>query len=117
MSMSSDRLEKREHPRHPYRISCTFRVAGIEYCGFIANVSARGFFIQSNAQPDSGTEVFVTIRSEPAMEIMGQIVRRRERHPDLATIDLVGVAVQFGSAPEAYYQLVMDLEEKALPKS
>jgi hypothetical protein len=108
---------KRRYNRHSYRIPCKFRVDGTDYRGFVTNISARGFFIQSNILPTEGGEVLVEIRTDPPMQIVGSIARRRDRHRELVAVDSAGLGVEVDSAPEAYYQLMMMLEDKSLARA
>lgn len=115
--MPPDHSNKRRFTRHPYRIPCNFRVGARDYRGFVVNISARGFFIQSNILPSEGEEILVKIGTDPAMDVVGSIARRRDRHRDMVSVDSAGLGVEVTAAPEAYYQLVMMLEEKLLAKA
>ncbi len=112
--MSSPDGDHRQYERYDWRIPCVFQIAGTRYQGFVSNVSARGFFIQSSSRFDSDSEVQVTIEEEggPPIVITGRVARRRNAHRSIASVDKSGLGIQIDSAPEAYYQLVLALEEK-----
>lgn len=114
-SMSDEeKTEQRQYRRHPRRLACNYRVEGKELRGFITNVSARGFFIQARNHPEPGAEVIVTIEHEPTPPIVvtGTIARLRKTHRSMANIEQPGIGIQIDSAPEDYYQLVLDMEQK-----
>lgn len=115
--MSPEAPDKRHHDRHAYQIPCDFRVGGSDYCGFVINISTRGFFIQANVVPTAGREILVDIRTDPGMKVVGSIARFRGRHRNRVSMDSPGIGVRVDSAPEAYYQLVMMLEDKGLARA
>ena len=105
--------KRRKFRRHRVRLPAEFRVGGRDYRGFVVDLSASGLFIQSSAGGlESGTDAVVSIRSEPAMQVIGKITRQRARHRDMATIESPGIGIRIESAPEEYYQLVLTLESE-----
>lgn len=109
-----DNSNKRQYRRHSRRLSCIYRVEGKDARGFITNISARGFFIQARNHPEPGADVIVTIEHDPTLPIVltGTIARLRKTHRSMANIEQPGIGVQIDSAPEDYYQLVLDLEQR-----
>ncbi|MFT5696783.1 MAG: Tfp pilus assembly protein PilZ [Myxococcota bacterium] len=112
--MQTETPEQRQYRRHAWRLSCEFSSDTGAQRGFITNVSARGFFIQTRAKLEAGTEVVVVITSEssPPISVTGTVARSRRPHHSMASIEQPGLGVQIASATEDYYQLVLDLEEK-----
>lgn len=112
--VEDEKKDKRRYRRHMRRLSCSYRVGGSEQRGFITNISARGFFIQSRSHAELGAEVVVTIEHEPTPPIIvnGTIARQRKSHRSMSNLEQPGIGVQIDSAPEDYYQLVLDLEKK-----
>ena len=82
--------------------------------GFVTNVSARGFFIQTRDLVEFGDAVLVTLELDRHMPIVvtGTVARSRPSHRSVSSIDQSGISVRIESAPEDYYQLVLELEEK-----
>jgi hypothetical protein len=109
-----EKTDLRKHRRHSRRLACRYRVEGEERSGFITNVSPCGFFVQSRQQHAAGTEIMVTIENEPMppIVVLGRVVRQREAHRSVSSIEQSGIGVQIHSAPEDYYQLIFDLGPK-----
>jgi len=109
-----EKTDLRQYRRHSRRLACLYRVEGEERSGFITNVSPCGFFVQSRQQHTAGTEIMVTIEHEPTPPIVvfGRVVRQREAHRSVSSIEQSGIGVQIHSASEDYYQLIFDLELK-----
>ena len=112
--MSAEREELRQYQRHPRRIACTFRAANANQRAFIINVSARGFFIETRVQPTPGEEILVSIeldRDAPIC-VAGSVARTRRPHRSTTMINKSGFAIKISSAPEAYYQMILEFGEK-----
>lgn len=109
-----ERKNQRQYRRHARRLACTYRINGAGQRGFITNISARGFFIQARNHPEAGSEIIVTVEHEPTPPIVvtGTVARARKAHRSMANLEPPGIGIQIDSAPEDYYQLVLDLEEK-----
>lgn|GEM_PF-3446231 len=109
-----EKKDQRQYRRHARRLSCGFRVAGSENRGFITNISARGFFIQARNHPEPGGEIVVTIEdkgSDPIV-VTGTVARMRKSHPSLSSIVQPGIGILVNTAPESYYQLILEFEQK-----
>jgi hypothetical protein len=109
-----EKKDQRQYRRHTRRLSCGFRVAGRDNRGFITNISARGFFIQARNQPEPGDELVVTIEdkgSDPIV-VTGTVARMRKSHPSLSSIVPPGIGILVNTAPESYYQLILEFEQK-----
>ena len=112
--MASDQDEQRQFRRHAWRLACAFRTSEGDQRGFITNLSARGFFIQTRCRPGAGEEITATVenaRSAP-FELRGKVVRAQRSHRSMSALDQSGIGVQIDSAPEVYYQLVLEFEER-----
>ncbi len=112
--MSSGQDEQRQYRRHSRRVPCAFRVANEDQRGFVTNVSARGFFVQTRSRLEPGTDLLVTIESDSTSPIVvkGAVARVRKSHRSMSSIDQSGMGIEIESAPEEYYALVLELEEK-----
>lgn len=106
--------EQRQYKRHSFRLPCTFRILQGEQVGFITNLSARGFFIQTRSKADADADIIVQAQTEndPMMIITGTVVRERRSHRSMAAIEQPGIGVKIETAPESFYQLVLEMEEK-----
>ena len=105
--------EKRVYVRHGRRLPCVIQVEGERHRGFIANLSASGFYVQSSSKVEPPTPVLVTIEHDGRpIVVSGQVARRHQSHRAIAAVDRPGLGIQVHSAPESYYQLVLDLEAK-----
>ena len=113
-SEQSAQKEMRQYQRHARRAACSFQSPEGTQRGFITNVSARGFFIQTRNRLEPATEIVVTIENDPdpPMIVTGTVARARSSHRSMSSIDQSGIGVQIDSAPEDYYRLVLELEEK-----
>lgn len=106
--------EQRRSKRHAFRLPCTFRLPEGDQAGFITNISSRGFFIQTRCSADSGMQVVVTVQYEPdpAMLITGAVVRARRSPLSMTSLEQPGIGIKIETAPDTYYQLIQDLEQK-----
>ncbi len=108
--MESDNTshEKRAFQRSRCRIACELTLEGRTYSGFLLDLSARGCFIQTNANAVSGTEVAVIIRpvrAEP-IEVIGVVSRSRHGYRALRTVRTAGIGIEIKNAPESFFALV-----------
>jgi hypothetical protein len=111
---NDEKKDQRQYRRHNRRLSCCFRVAGSDKRGFITNISARGFFIQARNHPKPGGEVVVTIDDKGSNPIVvtGTVARMRKIHRSMSNIEQPGIGILVNTAPESYYQLVLEFEQK-----
>jgi hypothetical protein len=109
----NENTDKRQYRRHARRLFCSFRVAGSDSRGFITNISARGFFIQARNHPEPGGEVVVTIEGKDSDPIVvtGTVARMRKSHRAMANIVQPGIGILVNTAPESYYQLLLEFEQ------
>ncbi|MCP5041967.1 MAG: PilZ domain-containing protein [bacterium] len=106
--------ERRQYQRHAWRLPCTFRLPEGEQVGFATNISARGFFVQTRCKAQPGEQIVVTIEHEPdpPMILTGAVVRARRSHRSMSSVEQPGFGFRIDTAPETFYCLVLDLEEK-----
>ncbi len=106
--------EQRQYKRHAFRLPCTFVLPEGEQVGFVTNVSARGFFVQTRCKADAGLQILVTVQHEPdpPMLITGTVVRQRRSHRSMGAMSQPGIGVKIDTAPESFYRIILDLEEK-----
>jgi len=105
--------ERRKFQRHARRLPCSFRLSNEPQVGFITNVSARGFFIQTRCKAQPGEEIIVRAerQPEPPMIITGSVVRSRWSHRSMTAMEQPGFGFKVDTAPESFYQLVFDFED------
>jgi len=104
--------EKRKFNRHDCRIRCIFVACGVEGSRFVTDLSASGLLLQKSSRPDTGAQIrleLVTGEDEP-LQLLGTVVRWRRTHRSVLAMVPTGVGVHLDSVPEAYFQMVMDLE-------
>jgi c-di-GMP-binding flagellar brake protein YcgR len=111
--MAHDHDKRRKYRRHDRRLPCEYRIAGQEYRSFITDFSAGGFFIVSSLNIEPNTEILVTIELDPGISVVitGHVARRRSSHRSISVVNKAGLGVAIESAPEDYYQFVLDLED------
>lgn len=103
--------EKRRFRREKHRVGCEYRIAGEVHQGILVDLSARGLFIQSSFKPEEGTDLDITLREPGLGEIplRGKVCRLRFSHRSAAAVVSGGFAVEIDGAPEAYFQLLVQL--------
>ncbi|MDP6979205.1 MAG: PilZ domain-containing protein [Myxococcota bacterium] len=106
--------EQRQYKRHAWRIPCSFQLPEGDQVGFVTNVSARGFFIQTRCKAEAGSQLVVVIEHEPdpPMLLTGTVVRARRSHRSMSSVEQPGIGVKIDTAPETFYQLILDMEDK-----
>ena len=106
--------EQRQSKRHALRVPCLFRLPSGEQTGFVTNVSTRGFFVETRSQADAGLQIVLTIEHEPdpPMIITGTVIRQRRSRRWMIPVEQPGIGVKIETAPESFYRLVLDIEEK-----
>jgi hypothetical protein len=103
--------ENRKFRREKRRAACEFRVEGKSQPGILANLSARGLFIQSSVIPPEGCQVLVTLH-DPAygeMELWGRVVRTKTPHRSISNVIPGGFGIAIDSAPSEYFDLLIAL--------
>ncbi len=103
--------ENRKFDRERRRISCEYRAAGSAHTGIVANLSARGLFIQSSAMPDDGAQLDLLLHDPEFGEVQlwGRVVRTKPPHRTLANVEPGGFGVVVESASEDFFRLVTGL--------
>ena len=111
MGASDSPPTKRKFEREARRFSCEFRTQGENYRGFVHDLSARGLFLQTVAVPPEGSEVRLKLYDpqEQPIELVARVARLRSSHRSLSALETGGIGLRIESAPEAYFQLVLDL--------
>ncbi len=104
--------EKRKFNRHDCRIRCIFVDCGVERSGFVTDLSASGLFLQTSSRPDTGAQIRLELETGEAerLQLSGTVVRWRRTHRSVLAMVPTGVGVHLDVVPEAYFQMVMDLE-------
>ncbi len=103
--------ERRTFGRSRHRVSCEFQIDGRRHTGIVDNVSARGLFVQSTAQPAEGAEMELVLRSMAGAEIPIRVCVTRRSQPNRTATAVValGFGVRISWAPEGYYALLAEL--------
>jgi hypothetical protein len=111
--MADLRGENRRFCRYNSRIPCRLRRDGAVQIGFVTDLSASGFFVQTSAQLSPGSKLVLELDIEgtSSLHLDGLVVRTRKSHrAALSVASQRGVGVKIESAPEEYFQLVLDLQ-------
>ena len=103
--------EKRKFTRENYRAGCEFRIDGAMHAGIVSDISARGLYIQSSFIPDEGTPIEMIVRQRGLDEfaIKGRVARFKRSHRAATAVVQGGFAVEVESAPEDFFQLLIEL--------
>ena len=104
--------EKRTFKREKHRAGCEFHInGGAMHAGIVADVSARGLYIQSSYIPEEGAFIELIVRQEGRgdFEICGHVARLRKSHRAATSVVQGGFGVEVESAPEGFFQLLIDL--------
>jgi Tfp pilus assembly protein PilZ len=105
----------RRFERHRARIACRIKVGTEEQRGFVTDISAGGLFLETRRALDADTKLVLTLDlsdDSAPLVLMGHVARARRSHRSVASVVSPGIAVELESAPEAYFQLVLDLERE-----
>jgi c-di-GMP-binding flagellar brake protein YcgR len=101
-------MERRGSDRIRRRVACTFEYEGCTHEGVVADVSAGGLFLQTDAGIALGSELTLSLRDPGRGEVAlrGRVVRRRFTPAAIARWIRRGVGIQILSAPETYRDLL-----------
>jgi hypothetical protein len=81
--------------------------------GFVTDVSPSGLFLQTRAKLVPGKQVIVDLDwNGELVTLTGVIARVRKSNRSAAMVNASGFGFEIQSAPEAYYQMIMDLHPK-----
>lgn len=102
--------ERRRFQRQPIRIPCRFRIGDRQGRGFVTDISAHGLFLQTTTALEDAAEIRLDLdpRRGPPIQLLGHVVRVRASHRDAIAVHRPGAGVRLASAPEAWFQLVLD---------
>ncbi len=103
--------EKRAFPREKLRAVCDLGIDGATHSGFVADISARGLFVQTRAELPAGGDVEVTLRNlGPApVRIRARVARRRTSHRATRAVDTGGVGLEIVAAGEDFYRALHEI--------
>ena len=108
-AMGSD---KRTFKREKHRAGCEFRIdGGAMHAGIVADVSARGLYVQSSFIPEEGASIELIVRRDGVgdLPISGRVSRLKKSHRAATSVVQGGFGVEVDSAPEGFFQLLVDL--------
>ncbi len=97
-------MEKRKRQRKKTRLLIRFGAGRPDRMGLITDVSARGFFISTNAVLPQGSAVRVHVpvpNGEP-LQLDGRVTRARRVAPALVTCTTGGMGVRIEQAPDTW---------------
>jgi hypothetical protein len=105
---------RRKFPRSRLRIPCQLRLPDADHPGFVLDLGPTGLFVQTAATAAPGTAVKLTLRdpSQPPFELAAKVARKRASHRSAAIVLAQGLGLEVENAPEAYFQLVLELDRK-----
>jgi hypothetical protein len=101
-------MERRGSDRIRRPVPCSFELGGGTYEGLVADFSAGGLFLETDAGIALGVELKLTLREPGQAELVlrGQVVRRRYTPAVIARWIRRGVGVRIVSSPEGYRELL-----------
>jgi PilZ domain-containing protein len=104
MSFRSRRVMDRIRRRMP----CELFVRDHWHSGLVLDLSARGFFVQTNAKPNPRErfELRLTCDGSEALDLLVEVARLRKAPPTLVSAVHGGTGVRIVIAPEEYYQFL-----------
>jgi len=106
--------DRRRFPRSRLRIPCQLQLPEADHPGFVLDLGPTGLFVQTAATAAPGTAIKLTLRdpSRPPFELAAKVVRKRASHRSAAVIRAQGLGLEIENAPEAYFQLVLELDRR-----
>jgi hypothetical protein len=103
----------RTFDRFRQRVSCVIRDGVSKHQGFVTDMSASGVFLQTRGRLSTGKQVVVDLDFDgQTMTLTGEITRVRQSNRSAVQVSTGGFGLRIQSAPEAYFQLIMDLHAK-----
>jgi hypothetical protein len=108
---SGDEPDQRRFERSKVRIPCALELPESSHAGFVLDLSASGLFVQTSASAEEGTKVRLILR-EPGRDpiaLEARVVRLRGSHRSVAAVRTGGLGFALSNAPEAYFQLLVEL--------
>ena len=90
-------MEKRSRPRIPKRLTCEIALHGQRYPGIVHDLSERGLFVQTlaNPTPNSVVEIlFAGVGDRPDIRLEAGVARRRIAPPRLQAAVPSGVGLE-----------------------
>jgi hypothetical protein len=115
MDMENDR-ESRRFERYRGRLPCVVLDESQESNkGFVTDLSANGLFLQTTQHLPNGTRVTLQLDldGQPTLTLLGCVARERKSHRTIGSVAYPGVGIKLDSAPEAYFQLMIDLSRES----
>ncbi len=101
-------LERRDFPRVRRRLPCSLLIGGHCHSATVRDLSANGFFVETDADLSLGTGVIVTVAGpDGARFLLETYVPRNpillRQHPQMA---LSGVGLQVEDPPDSYLRWI-----------
>ena len=108
MNQVVEELERRDSPRVRRRLPCSLLIGGRCHPATVRDLSASGFFVETDADLPLGTGVIVTVRgSDGARFLLETYVprypARLRQHPHMVQ---TGVGLQVEDPPDSYLRWV-----------
>lgn len=99
--------------RTKHRAPCTITAGGQRYNALVLDLSRTGLFIQTSAKPAIGDRLDIELVIHGKVAAMHvEVARRKQVPPQLLNVAHGGVGVRILSAPEEFYQLLMEAQAK-----
>jgi hypothetical protein len=102
---------QRQFRREKRRMMCKFELDDQLCKGIVADISARGMFINSTKKPETGSEIEIILFEDFSGEvsIRCRVARLRNSHGSAAAVIPAGFGVVIDYAPEAFFDLLVDI--------
>ncbi len=108
-----DSNNQRSFDRIRQRVSCVIKDDTTEHLGFVTDVSPSGLFLQTRAKLVPGRQVIVDLGwNGELVTLTGVIARVCKSNRSAAMVNASGFGFEIQTAPETYYQMIMDLHPK-----
>jgi hypothetical protein len=113
VSPMGETKNQRLFDRTRQRLPCVIRDGEAHHQGFVTDLSPTGLFLQTRAKLSGAPQLIIDIDwNGENITVMGNVARVRTSNRSATAINAGGLGFQIQSAPEAYYQLVMELQSK-----
>jgi hypothetical protein len=110
MGAPEDRSQRR-FDRYRGRFPARIRLGEETKSGFVTDLSASGLFCECRSTLPAGAQVVLTLDANGEdFSVTGRVAREQRSHRGAASVVSSGFAVQLESAPEAYFEIVADLD-------
>ena len=104
---------QRRFDRIRQRLPCVIRDEGAHHQGFVTDLSPSGLFLQTRAKLEGALQLIIEIDwNGENITLIGNVARVRKSNRSATAISTSGLGFQIQSAPENYFRMIMELQDK-----